>query len=127
MAAGGFYVELEVARRAFAARRQFNVIHMRSGAKIDLIIKKARPFSDAEFQRRALRDLPFSRQVSVVSAEDAVLSKLEWAKLSGHSERPLTDARAVLELNPSLNHEYVERWAIALGLGDLWDQVKPTS
>jgi hypothetical protein len=39
------------------------------------------------------------------------------------SERQLRDAAGVLELNPSLDRSYVERWAVALGVVDLWRRI----
>jgi hypothetical protein len=61
--------------------------------------------------------------VTLVSPEDAILSKLEWARRSGDSERQLRDAAGVLELNPSLDQQYVEKWAEALGVDDLWRRI----
>ncbi len=58
-----------------------------------------------------------------MSAEDAILSKLEWARQSGDSERQIRDAAGVLELNPTLDRAYIDRWAGELGVKDLWDQI----
>lgn len=58
-----------------------------------------------------------------MSAEDAILSKLEWARQGGDSERQIRDAAGVLELNPTLDRAYVDRWAGELGVKDLWDQI----
>ena len=123
LAADGFYVDPEGARRALDERRQFNAIEMQSACKIDLIVKKARPFSSEEFDRRQRVDLAFARDVAVVAPEDSVLSKLEWAKLSGDSERQLRDVAGVLEMNPGIDRAYIARWADALGVTELWKQV----
>ncbi|HSC26273.1 MAG TPA: hypothetical protein VLD67_03310 [Vicinamibacterales bacterium] len=121
--AAGFYVDPECARDALRQRRQFNVIDIARATKVDLIIRKARPFSVEEFRRRQPLRLAFGQVVDVVSAEDAVLSKLEWARRSGDSERQIRDAAGVLELNPDIDRGYVERWAGELGVKDLWDQI----
>jgi hypothetical protein len=121
--AAGFYVDAAGARLAFERRRQFNAIDMESASKIDLIVRKDRPFSIAEFARRQRVDLSFADGVAVVSAEDAILSKLEWAKSSGDSERQIRDAANVLEMNPGLDRGYVDRWAEELGVDDLWRHV----
>ncbi len=123
LASDGFYVDPAGARRALAERRQFNAIEMQSACKIDLIVKKARPFSNSEFERRRHVDLAFARDVAVVTPEDSVLSKLEWAKLSGDSERQLRDVAGVLEMSPGIDRTYIERWADALGVSDLWERV----
>lgn len=119
----GFYVDPDGAREALRLRRQFNAIEMEHASKVDLIVKKDRPFSHEEFARRQVVDLPFKGGVALVSPEDAVLSKLEWARQSGESERQLRDAAGVLELNPSLDRPYVDRWAAALGVSDLWHRI----
>jgi len=58
-----------------------------------------------------------------VTAEDALLSKLEWARRPGDAEKQLADAAGVLHLNPALDRAYVERWATALRVSDLWARI----
>jgi hypothetical protein len=118
--AAGFYVNAAGARTAFDRRRQFNVIESEHGCKIDLILRKDRPFSREEFGRRQRVDLALGQPVTIVSPEDAILSKLEWAKRSGDSERQMRDAAGVLDINPALDRSYIERWAADLGVLDLW-------
>lgn len=120
LAAAGFYVDADSARDALRKRTQFNVIDTRYACKIDLIIRRDRPFSHEEFARRVTADLSFAKAVPILTAEDAILSKLEWARRSGDSEKQLADAVGVLELNPSLDRAYIERWAGELGVSDLW-------
>ena len=122
--AAGFYVDATGARVALDLRRQFNAIDMESATKIDLIVRKDRPFSVAEFERRQRVDLSFAAGVAVVSPEDAILSKLEWARTSD-SERQIRDAANVVEMNPGLDREYIERWAAALDVIELWRRVAP--
>lgn len=120
---GGFYVDPDGAREALHQRRQFNAIEMARATKVDLIVRRARPFSVEEFSRRQRLDLSFGRAVSTVTAEDSVLSKLEWARRSGDSERQLRDAAGVVELNPALDRDYIRRWAEQLGVADLWERI----
>lgn len=119
----GCYVDEAGARRALHERRPFNTIETRSACKIDLIVKKRRPFSQEEFRRRQRVDLAFAPGVALVTPEDAVLSKLEWARSSGDSERQLRDVAGVLELNPDIDRAYIGQWAAALGVGDLWTRL----
>ena len=65
----------------------------------------------------------FSRQVALVTPEDAILTKLEWSRAGDDSERQLRDAAGVLELNPSVDRAYIARWARDLGVSDLWDRL----
>jgi len=48
----GFYVSKPNARSALLSRGQFNVIHIETVWKIDLIIRKERAYSKTEFERR---------------------------------------------------------------------------
>lgn len=127
LAVEGFYVDISGAQEALRLRRQFNVIETHHACKIDLIIRRDRPFSHEEFRRRQRVDLTFGRGLAIVTPEDAILSKLEWARRSGDSERQLRDAAGVLELNPSIDREYIERWAAELGISDLWSRISTVS
>jgi len=125
LATASFYVDSAGAHDALSSRRQFNVIDMRYACKVDLIIRKDRPFSREEFGRRQLVDIGFGRQLAMVTPEDAILSKLEWAKRTD-SERQLRDAAAIVEMNPGLDRRYVARWAAELGVSDLWEALSRT-
>lgn len=92
LSAAGFYVDPEGARDALGRRSQFNAIEARYACMMDLIIRRDRPFSEEEFARRTAVDLSFAKGVSIVTPEDAILSKLEWARHSGDSEKQIADA-----------------------------------
>jgi hypothetical protein len=118
-----YYVSATAAREALALRRQFNVIDLETGWKIDLIIRKERPYSLEEFARRQPARVA-SAQVFVTSAEDTVLSKLEWAK-QGESERQLRDVVGVLKARgAALDIAYLERWVDTLSLAGLWQRAR---
>lgn len=85
--------------------------------KVDFIIRKLRPFSKKEFDRRRKIEI---LDVSVYAAtpEDVLLAKLEWAKL-GESERQIRDAAGIIEIQgENLDNEYIQRWAAALDIED---------
>jgi len=119
-------VDLTVAREALRARRQFNVIDAASAFKVDLIVRKNRPFSFEEFARRQPAELA-GIPVALATAEDTILSKLEWAKQGGGSERQLGDVAGIIDVKGSeLDREYIHRWAAALGVLDLWRRASGT-
>ncbi len=100
---------------ALANRDQFNVIDTTTGWKVDLIIRKDRPFSRAEFARRT-RARALDVDVYLATAEDTVLAKLEWAATGG-SDRQVADAATVLAVSgDELDHDYLDRWAAELGV-----------
>lgn len=117
-----FYVDADTARDALQRRAMFNVIDLASGWKLDLIIRKARPFSVEELARRQ-RGVVDGVEVYVATAEDVIVSKLEWAKLSG-SDRQLQDVAGVLAVRGGeIDMAYVERWVAELGLEAMWARV----
>lgn len=100
----------------------FTVVEVETGWKVDLVIRKDRPFSREELQRRVTARIG-DLEVQVVSAEDSILSKLEWAKLS-HSKRQLDDAAGVIAANRGrLDWFYLRQWAADLGVDNLLSQV----
>ena len=120
--AAGFYVDAGVAREALRARRQFNVIATATAFKVDLILRKDRPFSREEFRRRQAASLG-GTPVDLATAEDTILSKLEWARKGG-SDRQLDDVAGIVAVQGSaLDAGYIERWAAMLGVLDLWRAV----
>ncbi len=119
---GGLSVDLEAARRAVKERRQFNAIDSRSGWKVDFLVRKDRPFSMAEFERREPAEL-VGTTARIASAEDMIIAKLEWAAASD-SERQRQDVAAMVEVaGPMLDRAYIERWIDELGLKDAWARV----
>lgn len=122
LAGPGIYVSSEAADEALAHRSMFNVVDTTSGWKADLIVRKARPFSQAEFARRQPADYE-GCQLWVASVEDVVLAKLEWAKLGG-SARQLEDVAALLRVHAGrMDLTYLKEWIAQLGLTTQWNQV----
>lgn len=117
----GFYVDLDSALRALGREGQFNAIETSSGWKADFVVRKSRPFSREEFARRIDVDIEGTR-LSVATAEDVVLTKLEWAARGG-SERQIEDAVGILRsLGDRLDRSHIERWVRELGIEALWER-----
>ncbi|HXH57072.1 hypothetical protein [Iamia sp.] len=113
-----FYVDRQAARRASDQRDQFNVIDTATGWKVDLIVKKDRPFSVTEFERRSPATV-LGVPVLVATAEDTVLAKLEWSRGSD-SDRQRRDVTEILRIRAAgLDEAYLDRWAADLDLTDL--------
>jgi len=114
-----YYADLESALDAQRRESLFNVIDLKTGWKIDLIFRKSRAFSREEFNRRQHAILQGLR-LSVASAEDIIVAKLEWSKLS-QSNRQIEDAAAVLRLRgQELDRSYLDKWISELGLNHQW-------
>ena len=114
----GYYVSREVAFDALRRRTLFNVIDLEGGGKADLIIRKERPFSRQEFERRR-QISAMGQMLWVVAPEDTILSKLEWMK-GRESDIQYADAVgvAVTQWN-NLDLEYLRKWAAQLGVEEM--------
>jgi len=118
--AADYYSDLDAALNALKQESMFNVIDHATGWKIDVIIRKSRPFSIEEFGRRQSISLQ-GISLFVASSEDVVISKLEWAKLA-QSRRQIEDAAAILRMRwDALDHPYLEKWIAELKLKNEWD------
>ncbi len=118
-----FYVSESAAREAFRHHTQFNAIHFESGFKLDLVIKKPRAFSDEEMRRRQPGELA-GKSVDFASAEDTILTKLEWSKAGG-SERQYEDARGIIRVSgDGLDWEYLTRWGEELSVSALLERAR---
>ena len=121
-----WYLSAETARAALAERGMFNVVDTATGEKADLIVRKNRPFSRSEFERRARVDAG-GFQVDVAQPEDVILAKLEWAAATS-SQRQHADALAVAVANrDSLDWSYMERWSRELGVGEGLELLRKTA
>ena len=102
---GEYYSDLGAVLEAHRHESMFNIIDMRTNWKIDMIVRKSRAFSREEFGRRqpvSLEGVP----LFVASAEDVILSKLEWSKLA-QSQRQIEDAAGILKIRTdSLDRSY---------------------
>lgn len=118
-----FYALLEAATEALRDETMFNLIDLQSGWKVDCIIRRSRPFSRTEFDRR--QPVQFmGHALAIATVEDVIISKLEWAKRGG-SERQLEDvAELVRRRGASLDHDYVTRWISGLDLASEWETAR---
>jgi hypothetical protein len=105
--------------RAIRARGMFNLLHVESGVKVDMVVRKDEPFRRAEFTRRARVPLA-GFDAWIVSKEDLILSKLVWAKDS-ESELQRRDIRNLLTSGADL--AYLREWALRLGVDGLLEHL----
>ena len=118
-----FYADVEMMRAATRQHSSFNLIHLDTMFKVDIFIARPRDFDRAQLDRRQshlLSENP-ERRAYVASAEDTVLSKLEWYRLGGEvSDRQWRDALGVLKVQGErLDLKYMRRMAAELGVADL--------
>lgn len=124
-----YYVSLPMIQDAIRRRSSFNIIHWPSGFKVDLFIRKDRPFEAAVLTRRRPHTVAEGQSVMLVSPEDIILLKLEWYRLGGGaSERQWGDVRGVLQVQAGkLDQAYLDHWAADLGVSDLLQRARQES
>ena len=109
-----YYVSSEAIKDSIENSFMFNLIHLESSIKVDCIIRKPERYRVEEFNRR--RKIKFSDfEIYIVSKEDLILSKLDWAKNS-ESELQLRDVKNLFENDYDKN--YLIEWAKKLNLYD---------
>ncbi|MEO8370845.1 MAG: hypothetical protein ABI806_16800 [Candidatus Solibacter sp.] len=116
-----WYADLAMMEQAIQQRRAFNLIHIPSAMKFD-IFPAATDFHESELERATLEQLPMegTRPCVVATSEDCVLSKLQWYREGGEvSDRQWNDIGGILAQDRKLDWEYLNSWAVRLGVTDL--------
>jgi len=124
--ASEFYLDRDSIPRALQQCSSFNLIHLESSLKIDFFPLRSRSFSREEFSRRQLRALVSGSKTPayIATAEDTILSKLEWFHLGGEvSENQWKDVLGVLKVQADrLDFSYLKHWAAELHVEDLLEK-----
>ena len=122
-----FYIDDEMIAESIQRNSSFNIIHRESMFKVDVFIPRPRPFQQSQLARvqRQTFQLETVLSANFASAEDTILSKLEWYRLGGEvSERQWRDILGVLKTRAGeLDLEYLHQWANELKVSDLLERV----
>ncbi len=113
-----YYVDADAVREALNHKSMFNVLHLDSVIKVDIIIRKTSEYRKIEFDRRK-KILLDGENIFVVSKEDLILSKLYWARDS-HSEMQMNDVKNLIRTG--YEKDYVEKWSEQLGVYSLYKE-----
>jgi hypothetical protein len=119
-----FYVDEQMIAGAVRDRGSFNLVHLGSGMKIDVFTLRDREFSRVELARAIAVPTADGGIVTMASAEDTLLTKLEWFRKTGDSsERQWRDVLGILaQQGAQLDVEYSRRWADTLGIRDILER-----
>jgi hypothetical protein len=117
-----YYVDEQAWQAAIRQGHLYNVIHLNTMLKLDLIPLKRRAFTREEARRAQPHRLEAgTHPVRIASAEDTILTKLEWFDLGGRSSaRQWNDILGIIgRQGASLELAYLRHWADALRVRDL--------
>ena len=121
LASSEFYLDHGTVRDAVTRHGTFNAIHERLIVKVDFVVRKDTEYRRTEFSRR--RRLSFEgHPIFVVTPEDLIISKLDWAR-DTRSAVQLGDVRELLRSVPDLDRAYLDEWITRLGLASLYREV----
>ncbi len=108
-----FYIDEASVRAAYQPPHQFNVIDQRSALKADFWLLRPVPFEREMFRRR-VQDRVLGEVCWLATAEDVILHKLYWDRITP-SERQRLDAAGVAATQRGrLDEVYLRRWASEL-------------
>jgi hypothetical protein len=113
-----FYIDEDAVRAAVSSQRMFNLMHLSSAIKVDLIIRKDTRYRQLEFERRKAVELA-GVHTWITSREDLILSKLVWSRDTG-SELQMRDVRALLK--DAVDWPYLRHWAPVLDVVGMLDE-----
>lgn len=121
-----FFIDEEMIAGAIQSNSSFNIIHRDTMFKVDIFIPRPRPFQQSQLARaqRQVFELETQMSANFGSAEDTILSKLEWYRLGGEmSERQWRDILGILKTREGdLDLEYLKKWAKDLKVTDLLER-----
>lgn len=122
-----FYISLPAVREAVQRKSCFNLIHMPTSYKVDVFVSRGRPFDLMAMSRATSQPLGEGDmlQVPIATAEDSILAKLEWCRLTNEtSERQWDDVSKLVALHgDSLDVVHMRSMAASIGVGDLLEKL----
>lgn len=112
------YADKDTVKEAIKNNSEFNFIDPDSGLKVDFWTNKKDKSNPPEFENRKSKKIN-GQKVFFASAEDLILSKLQWYKLSA-SERHIDDIKSVFKISgKKLNKKYLHYWIKKLSLSEI--------
>lgn len=118
-----FYLSEPAIREAVKRQSCFNLIHLPSSFKVDIFVSQQRAFDVESMNRSTLERLGDRKsiEVRIATAEDTIISKLEWFGLTNEtSERQWDDvSRLIKLLSTQADVSYLHRAAESVGVTDL--------
>jgi predicted nucleotidyltransferase len=119
-----FYLNRSAIDQAIAEAGQFNLIHPRSGNKVDFMVLAHHGVTPPQIARRIEVQLLPDCHAYVAAPDDVIIAKMRYY-LDGSSDKHLRDITGILKRSgDSVDREYVAVWAAEHGALQLWEELQ---
>lgn len=106
----GFSFDREGATEAIKKRRMFNLLHLKTGIKVNLWPLKKDIYDQTRLKGR-VREKILGRKTWLISPEDLIITKLVWFK-ELEIQKHLEDIRGIYQIQKGrLDEKYLRKWA----------------
>lgn len=120
------YLSAAAMQAAIEQPGQFNILHIPSGLKVDMIVLKRDEYSRLEIQRGRRLTSPGEFDVWFAAPEDVILNKLLYYR-EGGSEKHLRDIASILVIQrDAIDRGYIAAWAARLDVQAEWQALLAT-
>jgi hypothetical protein len=119
-----YFIARHAVEDAIRKRFQFNIIHVTSGLKIDVMLPKATEYAALEQSRARRLSDPDGLSAWFAAPEDVILNKLIFFQLGG-IEKHLRDIAGIIKVKQDeLDFDYIHSWSEKLNVASQWGLVK---
>ncbi|MDH5186594.1 MAG: hypothetical protein OEW70_05960 [candidate division WOR-3 bacterium] len=118
-----FIIHEESIRAALRDRTMFNVLHKDMEFKVDFWILGDDEFSRERFLERSKKNI-LGTEMYLPSAEDVIISKLEWFKVSD-IDKHYFDALGIYRIQKgNLDLDYINKWCKKKSVIKIWEKIQ---
>ena len=119
-----YFIARPAVEEAIRKRFQFNIIHVTSGLKIDVMLPKQTEYAALEQSRARRLSDPDGLSAWFAAPEDVILNKLIFFQLGG-IEKHLRDIAGIIKVKQDeLDLDYIVLWSKKLKVASEWELVK---
>jgi hypothetical protein len=118
-----WYVDHASVQATIASGGMFNIIHVASALKVDVIMFRDTGYDNSRLSRARLVRLG-DKSLRISAPEDVILKKIEFFK-EGGSDKHLRDIAGMFKISPeAIDPAYIDHWALRLGVQAEWHAIK---
>lgn len=118
-----FYIDADLALECSRSGAMFNIVHVPSALKADIMPFKDTPFDNSRLSRRRRIQIDATTAAWFAAPEDVILKKLEFFR-EGGSDKHLSDIASMLQFSGhQIDRAYIEHWALRIGVTTQWEFV----